>query len=109
MAKKESTEESKQVVTMAFKTSDPLHRNRLSEDEKFKLATQATKALGGITLTENVGGWKEKDGTLDIEYSYTLLFYGPTADDIEAWATALAKTYGQKAYYLNGEEIPVAD
>lgn len=88
---------------MAFSTED--QHNRLNEDQKLELVTEATKAMGGVTLTEHIGGYTMKDGTLAIEYSYTLEFFGASEAAVKHFGLKLGKDNEQESILVNGSFV----
>lgn len=98
----------KQTLIIAFQTKD--EHNRLDQEQMFGLVKKLTAALGGVTLRENVGGYIRKDnGQPDIEYSYTLEFFGVSAEAVQAVGQGLAVENDQEAYYVNGREFITAE
>lgn len=93
----------KQVITMAFDTEDA--NNRLSKAEQFTLITKLSKAFGGATLRENVGGYMMDDGTAAIEYSYTIELIGISRKVAKATANSIAKENHQESYLVNDKLI----
>lgn len=91
----------KTTITLAFTTSNK--HNRLNETDKLQLVTKLTQALGGVTLTEHMGGYTCDDGTLAVEYSYTLDFYGVNVESCDKVAQQLASDNKQESYIINGK------
>ena len=93
----------KQVITMAFDTEDK--NNRLSKAEQFALIEKLSRAFGGATLRENVGGYMMDDGTAAIEYSYTIELIGISRKVAKATANSIAKENGQESYLVNDKLV----
>ena len=96
-------ESKKQVLTMAFSTSED--HNRLSEDQKLDLVTESTKAMGGVTLTEHIGGYTMDNGSLAIEYSYSLEFFGASKAAVKNFGLKLGRKNAQESILLDGSLV----
>lgn len=93
----------KQVITLAFSTEDK--KNRLSQEKQFTLIEKLSRAFGGATLRENVGGYMMADGTAAIEYSYTIELIGVSRKVAKSTARGIAADNGQESFILNGKLV----
>jgi len=93
----------KQVITLAFKTD--LKANQLSKKEQFTLIEKLSRAFGGATLRENVGGYMMDDGTAAIEYSYTIELVGVKKAAALDTAKSIAADNGQESFILNDKLV----
>lgn len=93
----------KQVITLAFSTEDK--NNRLSQGSQFTLIEKLSRAFGGATLRENVGGYMMADGTAAIEYSYTIELIGVKKAAALDMANSIAADNGQESFILNGKLV----
>ena len=93
-------------VIMAFSTNN--NYNRLDEKQQVKLIARLTSRFGGVTLTEHMGGYTMDDGTLAVEYSYTIELFG-LSEGIASIALQffkdLAKDNEQESIIINGSFI----
>ena len=93
----------KQVITLAFNTEDK--NNRLSQASQFTLIEKLSRAFGGATLRENVGGYMMDDGTAAIEYSYTIELIGVKKAAALDMANSIAADNGQESFILNDKLV----
>lgn len=93
----------KQVITLAFNTEDD--NNQLSKNSQFALIEKLSRAFGGATLRENVGGYMMGDGTAAIEYSYTIELVGVKKAAALATAKNIARENGQESFILNDKLV----
>lgn len=92
------------TAILAFTTSDA--NNRLSDSQQLELVKQLTALLGGVTLTEHLGGYARKDnGQSDCEYSYSLEFFGVKTGRVNEVINKLAHDNKQESYILNGKLV----
>lgn len=85
---------------MAFTTTNK--NNRLTDTNKLEVARKVTKAFGGCSISENVGGWLDDSGKSYIEYSYNItVITGKPTNSLKKFFTRLAKKGQQKSYILN--------
>ena len=93
----------KQIIILAFNTEDK--NNRLSKSSQFALIEKLSRAFGGATLRENVGGYMMDDGTAAIEYSYTIELIGVKRAAALDMAKSIAADNGQESFILNGKLV----
>ena len=93
----------KQVIILAFSTEDK--NNRLSQSSQFTLIEKLSRAFGGATLRENVGGYMMNDGTAAIEYSYTIELIGVKRAAARDMAKSIAAENEQESFILNGKLV----
>lgn len=93
----------KQVITIAFSTEDK--NNRLSKADQFALIEKLSKAFGGATLRENVGGYMMDDDTAAIEYSYTIELIGVSRKVAKFTAKAIARDNSQESFLINDKLV----
>ena len=62
------------TAIMAFSTDN--NYNRLDEKQQVQLVARLTSRFDGATLTEHMGGYMMADGSLAVEYSYTIELFG---------------------------------
>ena len=62
------------TAVMAFTTTN--NYNRLDEKQQVQLIARLTSRFDGATLTEHMGGYTMADGSLAVEYSYTIELFG---------------------------------
>ena len=67
------------TAIMAFSTGN--NYNRLDEKQQVQLIARLTSRFDGATLTEHMGGYTMADGSLAVEYSYTLELFGLNEGD----------------------------
>ena len=94
------------TAVMAFNTTNEY--NRLDEKQQVKLVASITSRFGGVTLTEHMGGYTMDDGTLAVEYSYTLELFGLNEGDfslVMQFFIDLAKDNKQESIIVNGSFI----
>jgi len=92
------------TAILAFTTTDA--NNRLSDSEQLSLVKKLTAKLGGVTLTEHLGGYTRDDnGQADCEYSYSLEFFGVKTNAVNAVVNQLASDNKQESYILNGKLV----
>ena len=93
-------------VIMAFSTDN--NYNRLDEKQQVKLVARLTSRFDGATLTEHVGGYTMDDGTLAVEYYYSIELFG-LSDGLASIAIQffkdLAKGNKQESIIVNGSFI----
>ena len=93
----------KQIITMAFDTEDK--KNRLSQEKQFALIEKLSRAFGGATLRENVGGYMMADGTAAIEYSYTIELIGVKRAAALDMARSIAAENSQESFIINDKLV----
>jgi len=95
------------TVIMAFSTDQEL--NRLTVPQRVALVNQLTDLTAdGVTTTEHLGGYRMKDGTNAVEYSYTFEMFGldqTTADKVRAFFESLKELHNQESILYNGNFI----
>ena len=94
------------TATMAFSTDN--NYNRLDEKQQVKLVARLTSRFDGATLTEHMGGYTMDDGTLAVEYSYTIELFGLSeglASIALQFFKDLAKDNKQESIIVNGDFI----
>ena len=94
------------TAIMAFSTDN--NYNRLDEKQQVKLAARLTSRFGGVTLTEHMGGYTMADGSLAVEYSYTIELFGLNeglASIAMQFLNDLAKDNNQESIIVNGSFI----
>ena len=93
-------------VIMAFSTEN--NYNRLDEKQQFQLVARLTSRFDGATLTEHLGGYTMDDGTLAVEYSYSIELFGLSeglASIAIQFFKDLAKDNKQESIIVNGDFI----
>ena len=93
-------------VIMAFSTEN--NYNRLDEKQQFQLIARLTSRFDGATLTEHVGGYTMGDGTLAVEYYYSIELFGLSeglASIAIQFFKDLAKDNKQESIIVNGSFI----
>ena len=93
----------KQVIILAFDTD--MKKNQLPKKEQFALIEKLSRAFGGATLRENVGGYMMDDGTAAIEYSYTIELIGVKKAAARDMARSIAAENGQESFILNDKLV----
>jgi len=93
----------KQVITLAFSTEDD--NNRLTKNAQFALIEKLSRAFGGATLRENVGGYMMGDGSAAIEYSYTIELVGVKKAAALDMANSIAAENKQESFILNDKLV----
>ena len=93
----------KQVITLAFNTADK--NNRLTKSDQFALIEKLSRAFGGATLRENVGGYMMDNGTAAIEYSYTIELIGVKKAAARDMANGIAAENKQESFILNDKLV----
>ena len=93
----------KQVITLAFNTE--MDANQLPQEKQFALIEKLSRAFGGATLRENVGGYMMDDGTAAIEYSYTIELIGVKKAAALDMANSIAAENKQESFILNDKLI----
>ena len=94
------------TAIMAFTTTNDY--NRLDEKQQVKLVASITSRFGGVTLTEHMGGYTMADGSLAVEYSYTIELFGLSegfASIAIQFFKDLAKDNNQESIIINGSFI----
>ena len=94
------------TAVMAFNTTNEY--NRLDEKQQVKLVASITSRFGGVTLTEHMGGYTMDDGTLAVEYSYTLELFGLNEGDfslVMQFMIDLGRMNKQESIIINGSFI----
>lgn len=94
------------TAVMAFTTTNEY--NRLDEKQQVKLVASITSRFGGVTLTEHMGGYTMDDGTLAVEYSYTLELFGLNEGDfslVMQFMIDLGRMNKQESIIVNGSFI----
>ena len=94
------------TAIMAFNTTNEY--NRLDEKQQVKLVASITSRFGGVTLTEHMGGYTMDDGTLAVEYSYTLELFGLNEGDfslVMQFMIDLGRMNEQESIIINGDFI----
>ena len=94
------------TAIMAFSTEN--NYNRLDEKQQVKLVARLTSRFGGVTLTEHMGGYTMDDGTLAVEYSYTIELFGLSeglASIALQFFKDLARDNKQESIIVNGSFI----
>ena len=94
------------TAIMAFTTTNEY--NRLDEKQQVKLVASITSRFGGVTLTEHMGGYTMDDGTLAVEYSYTIELFGLSeglASIALQFFNDLARDNEQESIIVNGSFI----
>ena len=93
-------------VIMAFSTDN--NYNRLDEKQQVQLIARLTSRFGGATLTEHMGGYTMDDGTLAVEYSYTIELFGLNEGDFSLamqFMIDLGRMNKQESIIINGDFI----
>ena len=94
------------TAIMTFSTSN--NYNRLDEKQQVQLVARLTSRFDGATLTEHMGGYTMDDGTLAVEYSYTIELFGLSeglASIAIQFFKDLANDNGQESIIVNGSFI----
>ena len=94
------------TAIMAFSTDN--NYNRLDEKQQFQLVARLTSRFGGVTLTEHMGGYTMADGSLAVEYSYSIELFGLSeglASIALQFLNDLAKDNNQESIIVNGSFI----
>ena len=94
------------TAIMAFTTTNDY--NRLDEKQQVKLVASITSRFGGVTLTEHMGGYTMADGSLAVEYSYTIELFGLNEGLVSLavqFFIDLAKDNNQESIIINGSFI----
>ena len=94
------------TAIMAFSTGN--NYNRLDEKQQVQLVAKLTSRFGGVTLTEHMGGYTMDDGTLAVEYSYTLELFGLNEGDfslVMQFMIDLGRMNKQESIIVNGSFI----
>ena len=94
------------TAIMAFSTGN--NYNRLDEKQQVQLIARLTSRFDGATLTEHIGGYTMADGSLVVEYSYTIELFGLSeglASIAMQFFNDLAKDNTQESIIVNGNFI----
>ena len=94
------------TAIMAFTTTNDY--NRLDEKQQVKLIARLTSRFDGATLTEHMGGYTMADGSLAVEYSYTIELFGLSegfASIAIQFFKDLARDNEQESIIINGSFI----
>lgn len=94
------------TAIMAFTTTNDY--NRLNQQQQVKLITKLTNLYDGATLTEHMGGYMMADGSLAVEYSYTIELFGLSANQYNSAVRTLkdlGQINGQESIIINGDFI----
>ena len=94
------------TAIMAFTTTNDY--NQLDQKQQVKLVARITSRFGGVTLTEHMGGYTMDDGTLAVEYSYTLELFGLNEGDfslVMQFMIDLGRMNKQESIIVNGSFI----
>ena len=94
------------TAIMAFSTDNDY--NRLDEKQQFQLVARLTSRFDGATLTEHLGGYTMDDGSLAVEYSYSIELFGLSeglASIALQFLNDLAKNNNQESIIVNGSFI----
>ena len=94
------------TAIMAFTTTNDY--NRLDEKQQVQLVARLTSRFDGATLTEHMGGYTMADGSLAVEYSYTIELFGLSeglASIAVQFLNDLAKDNKQESIIINGSFI----
>ena len=94
------------TAIMAFSTDN--NYNRLDEKQQVQLVARLTSRFDGATLTEHMGGYTMADGSLAVEYSYTIELFGLSegfASIAIQFFKDLAKDNKQESIIINGSFI----
>ena len=94
------------TAIMAFTTTNDY--NRLDEKQQVQLIARLTSRFDGATLTEHMGGYTMADGSLAVEYSYTIELFGLSeglASIAVQFLNDLAKDNKQESIIINGSFI----
>ena len=94
------------TAVMAFSTDNDY--NRLDEKQQVQLVARLTSRFDGATLTEHMGGYTMADGSLAVEYSYTIELFGLSeglASIAMQFLNDLAKDNKQESIIVNGSFI----
>ena len=94
------------TAVMAFSTENDY--NRLDEKQQVQLIARLTSRFDGATLTEHMGGYTMDDGTLAVEYSYTIELFGLSeglASIAIQFMIDLGRENKQESILLNGSFI----
>lgn len=94
------------TAIMAFSTGN--NYNRLDEKQQVQLIARLTSRFDGATLTEHMGGYTMDDGTLAVEYSYTIELFGLSeglASIAMQFFNDLAEDNNQESIIVNGSFI----
>lgn len=94
------------TAIMAFTTTNDY--NRLDEKQQVKLVARLTSRFDGATLTEHMGGYTMADGSLAVEYSYSIKLFGLSeglASIAMQFLNDLAKDNNQESIIVNGDFI----
>ena len=96
------------TAIMAFSTDN--NYNRLDEKQQVQLVARLTSRFDGATLTEHMGGYTMDDGTLAVEYSYSIELFG-LSEGLASIAIQLfkdlAKDNKQESIIVNGSLITI--
>ena len=90
----------------AFSTNN--NYNRLDEKQQVQLIARLTSRFDGATLTEHMGGYTMADGSLAVEYSYTIELFGLSeglASIAMQFFIDLARDNNQESIIINGDFI----
>lgn len=85
------------TIILSFKTE--VRHNRLSEIELFEYVDALTTLAGGVTVTEQFGGYRMDNGNNSVEYSYKFELFG-----LDRSTTKTATDYFMKLKELNSQE-----
>lgn len=94
------------TIILAFKTI--AQYNRLSENELFEHVDKLTSLAGGVTVTEQFGGYRMDNGNNAVEYSYKFEFFGldkSTTQTVTNYFIKLKELNGQESVIVNGDFI----
>ena len=94
------------TVIMAFSTDN--NYNRLDEKQQVQLIARLTSRFDGATLTEHMGGYTMADGSLAVEYSYSIELFGLSEGLVSIalqFFNDLAKDNKQESIIVNGSLI----
>ena len=94
------------TAIMAFSTDN--NYNRLDEKQQVQLVARLTSQFDGATLTEHMGGYTMADGSLAVEYSYTIELFGLSEGLVSLavqFLNDLAKDNKQESIIINGSFI----
>ena len=94
------------TAIMAFSTDN--NYNRLDEKQQVKLIARLTSRFDGATLTEHMGGYTMDDGSLAVEYSYSIELFGLSEGLVSLamqFFIDLARDNKQESIIINGDFI----
>lgn len=94
------------TIIMAFKTV--AQYNRLSERELFEHVDKLTSLAGGVTVTEQFGGYRMDNGNNAVEYSYKFELFEldkNTAQTVVDYFIKLKALNGQESIIINGDFV----